>query len=61
MDNRCVSCKRCLTYVLIDNPENIIHICGDEWQEEDEGLFMAPEVTDFDASECLLFVPKEDE
>lgn len=43
-------------YEQIGNKDARIMTCsGDGWDEEDEGLFLVPEVSAFDPSQCLMF------
>jgi hypothetical protein len=46
-------------YQEVNNPESRLMICRGETWDEEGGMNTIQEVSDFDASECLMFSPKE--
>ena len=52
----CTECIHMIEYVKIDNKDIKIMTCsGDGWEEEDDGLFLIPEISQFDESGCIMF------
>lgn len=58
----CKNCRNChfmAEYQEVNNPESRLMICRGETWDEEGGMNTIQEVSDFDASECLMFSPKE--
>jgi len=52
----CAKCKHRIEYEAVKSRDHKIFICcGDGWAEGDDGSYELIEVSNFDASECLLF------
>ena len=54
--NKCASCKHRTEYEAVGNRDEKIFICsGNGWAEGDDGAYELMEVSNFEATDCLLF------
>ena len=59
--NSCTECIHMVEFQEVSNADHRINTCsGDGWEEEDDGLFMIPEISTFDESNCLMFKQKKE-
>lgn len=56
MTQTCSGCKYRTEYVAVENQDHSIFICnGVGWADGDDGSYELMEVSNFDATGCLLF------
>jgi hypothetical protein len=60
MKPECGKCVHRVTFVSTENEPQTIRVCsGDGWEENDDGSMDLIEVSEFDASDCLMFKEKQ--
>jgi len=52
----CRNCKHMTIYKAVYNEDDRIYICsGDGYDDGDDGTYLLTEVSEFDATNCILF------
>jgi hypothetical protein len=60
-ERSCDKCKHKQKFIQETQPTIFLNIClAEDFEEHEEGYYIAPEISDFDASSCNLFMLKEE-